>query len=105
MQYGLAELGDSTVGAESISLFSENLKFLKIVFKKLKYLCKKRFVSGYGAHCNYFSPTVPGRGGLPAYFKILKRTLIAFTEDTYIFCYIKQAKSPFIYKMLSLNFK
>ena len=32
----------------SISFFSENLKFLKIVFKKSKYLGKKRFVSGYG---------------------------------------------------------
>ena len=37
-----------TVGAESISLFSENCKFLKIVLKKVKYLGKKRFVSGYG---------------------------------------------------------
>ena len=40
-------LKNSTVGAESISLFSENCKFLKIVYKKVKYLGKKRFVSGY----------------------------------------------------------
>ena len=58
-----------------------------------------------GAHCNYFGPMTPGTGGLPANFRFLKRPLIAFIEDTYVFCYIKQAKRAFIYKMQSLIFK
>ena len=60
---------------------------------------------GDGAHCNYFGPMTPGTEGLPAIFRFLKRPLIAFIEDTYVFCDIKQAKRAFIYKMQSLIFK
>ena len=41
---------------------------------------------GRGHTANYFGPAVPGRGGLPAYLKFLKRTLIACTEDTQVIC-------------------
>ena len=34
-------------------------------------------------HTNYFGPTTPGTGGLPAYFRFLKRPLTSFTEETY----------------------
>ena len=58
------------------------------------------------AHCNYFGPYTPGKEGLPAYFRFLLSDLkYLLFEDTYVFCDIKQAKSPFIYKMQSLIFK
>ena len=38
------------------------------------------------ADCNYFGPTMPGRGSLPAYSRFLKRPLTAFTDDSYVFC-------------------
>ena len=52
-------------------------------------------------HCNYFGPTMP----VCRLISGLKRPLIAFTEDKYVFGYVKHAKSPFMYKMLSLIFK
>ena len=57
------------------------------------------------AHCNYFGPMTPGTVGLPANFRFLRRPLIAFIEDTHVFCDIKRAKRAFIYKMQSLILK
>ena len=57
-------------------------------------------------HTNYFGPTTPGTGGLPAYFRLLKRPLTSFTEETYFFMrYETFTKSPFLDKccLQSLN--
>ena len=43
--------------------------------------------------------------GLPAYFRVLWVTLIAFTEHNFVNCFFKQAKSLFLHKILSINLK
>ena len=47
-----------------------------------------------GPHCNYFGPTIPIWEGACRlmYFRLLKIPLIAFTEETYVFCDNKQVK-------------
>ena len=46
------------MGAESISLFSENCKILKIVFKKVKYLGKNVLFLAIGVHEGLILPGV-----------------------------------------------
>ena len=50
----------------------------------------------FPAQCNSFGPTMPERGGLQAYFRFLKRTPTAFSEDSYVFCEINRQRVPLL---------